>query len=121
MIGERYSLLGFEFDVEMAKRIVSGRPPVKLSKKSMRAAAKITRTDPDRVARANIESPGIIAQLPNWFGGGGLLIDGNHRAQRAIQLNKPFTVRVLTPRETERIMCDKERARQIKRKYKQSL
>lgn len=107
-----YSYLGerFKFDVDRAFKIVAdGREPVEVDEESIRRALKRTRIYKEHLEHVDLKYPGIIAHVScvtpeGDFASGHALIDGNHRAARALDLGVPFFAYVLTEAESEEIL-----------------
>lgn len=100
----------FKFDVDLAIQIVSdGREPVEVDDDTLRRALLDTEVDEQHLPHVNIGRPGIIANVTYHLDDGQtvtahLLIDGNHRAARSLQVERPFSVYLLTEAETARTL-----------------
>ncbi len=101
----------FIFDVDHANRLVlDGREPVELEEASIRMSlderAEINRK---HVATVDCSRPGIIAHVEyadadGQVYKGHVLIDGNHRAARCLELHQPFFAYLLTEEESRAIL-----------------
>lgn len=106
----RYMHRRYVFDVDLARRIVQdGRAPREVEPESVQWCIDTTRIYPQHVPHVNTRYPGIIAHvfypLPDGTEAHGhLLIDGNHRAARSVELNQPFYAFILTRAESRRIL-----------------
>ena len=91
----RYFKRNFLFDVERANEIVrDGREPVELDDESVRGSVDSSRICKPHVAHVDPARPGIIAHVQCLADDGELikghvLIDGNHRAARCLELESP--------------------------------
>ncbi len=98
------------FDVDLARRIVQdGRDPMEVEEESVRLSVEDTVIYPEHVQHVNTIYPGIITHL--WYPlddgelvHGHLLIDGNHRAARCLELGVPFFAHILTESESRQIV-----------------
>lgn len=108
----RYVKNMYRFDVDMARAFLAdGRDPIELEPDDVRYSVDNTRIYPEHLEHVNLKYPGIIAHY--WFPEkdgtilhGHLLIDGNHRAARSLQLGAPFFVQVLTEDESREILME---------------
>jgi len=99
----------FIFDVDLARKIVSdGRSPVELDPDDVRFAVQHCHVNQNHVPHVDPTIPGIISHVFYPQDGeiiqGHVFIDGHHRAARALQLNQPFYVHVLTESESRQIV-----------------
>jgi hypothetical protein len=99
----------FIFDVDLARKIVSdGRSPVELDRDDMRFSLEKCEVNHNHVPHVDPTIPGIISHVFFPQDGeivqGHVFIDGHHRAARALQLNQPFFVHVLTEAESRQIV-----------------
>lgn len=98
------------FDVDLARKLVQdGREPVEVDDESTRKSVRWSVIYPQHVQHVNTEFPGIITHVwhrqPNGERiHGHLLIDGNHRAARCLELGIPFFAHLLTEEESVRIL-----------------
>jgi hypothetical protein len=99
------------FDVDKANELVcDGREPVELDEQSVRMSlAERAELNPEHVARVDPSRPGIIAHVQYRTENGELfkghvLIDGNHRAARCLELERPFLAYLLTEAESRAIL-----------------
>lgn len=105
------------FDVDLAREIVSdGRDPTEIDPDDVEYSVKSSVIDEFHVPHVDISIPGIISHIfftqeDGEVVHGHVLIDGNHRAARALQLGKPFFAHVLTRAESRRILLRKPTAR----------
>lgn len=110
--GEVYRYFGrnFIFDVERANELVrDGRQPVEVDEQSVRESVECSRICQAHVAHVDPSRPGIIAHVKCLADDGEVvkghvLIDGNHRAARCLELNRPFFAFLLTEEESEAIL-----------------
>jgi hypothetical protein len=101
----------FVFDIDRARRIVSdGRKPVQLDEEDVRFAVKTSHVNRNHVPHVDPSIPGIISHVFYPQDGeiiqGHVFIDGHHRAARALDLNQPFFVHVLTEDESRQIVLE---------------
>ena len=99
----------FIFDIDQARKIVSdGREPVELDQDDIRFAVDSCRVNRNHVPHVDSTIPGIISHVFYPQDGqivqGHVFIDGHHRAARALELNQPFFVHVLTENESRQIL-----------------
>lgn len=99
------------FDVDLARQLVQddGREAVEVDEASVRQSVEWTVIHPEHVGHVNTKYPGIITHvwypLPNGERvHGHLLIDGNHRAARCLELGIPFFAHVLSEDESRQIV-----------------
>jgi hypothetical protein len=98
------------FDVDKANELIKdGREPVVVEEESVRYCAEKTEVNPDHLPHVDPARPGIIAHVQyrdedSKVYKGHALIDGNHRAARCLQLDRPFFAFVLTEEESEAIL-----------------
>jgi hypothetical protein len=98
------------FDVDLAKTFVQdGREPVEVEDESVRVSVDRSRIYPEHLEHVDTKYPGIITHV--WYTEptgerlhGHLLIDGNHRAARCLQLGIPFYAHVLSEEESLKIV-----------------
>lgn len=98
------------FDVDLARTMVQdGREPVEVDEESTRKSVRWSVIYPEHVKHVNTDYPGIITHV--WYPQpngqrlhGHLLIDGNHRAARCLELGIPFFAYVLTEDESWQIL-----------------
>ena len=98
------------FDVEGARAILTAhsRPQYLIDPHTL-PANTCDDLIAEHIAHVPLIEPGIIATVAFEMAGSGLqtfniLIDGRHRAARALNLSKPFFCALLTEEETGRIM-----------------
>ena len=100
----------FRFDVDRANALVlDGREPVELDEASTEKSVEKSEICEAHVGHVDAAKPGIIAHVECLADDGEVikgqvLIDGNHRALRCLQLKQPFTVYLLTERESKAIL-----------------
>ena len=99
----------FIFDVDLARKIVSdGRSPVELDRDDLRFAVETCHVNRNHVPHVDPTIPGIVSHVFFPQDGevvqGHVFIDGHHRAARALQLDRPFFVHVLTEDESRQIV-----------------
>jgi len=88
--------------VKLAKQLIAdGREPIVLSRDELTHFANRQQFDDSHVAHVNNE-PGIVGVIDSHF----ILIDGIHRAVRALRSGKPFLAYALTAEETA--ACEKQ-------------
>jgi hypothetical protein len=98
------------FDVDLARKFVQdSREPVEVDDESTRKSVRWSVIYPQHVGHVDTKYPGIITHV--WYtqpdGGrlhGHLLIDGNHRAARCLELGIPFYAQLLTEEESMKIL-----------------
>ena len=98
------------FDVSLARQIVlDGREPIELEPEDVRYSVDNSRIYSQHLEHVQTQYPGIIAHL--WYPEANgelvhahLLIDGNHRAARCLQLGLPYFVHVLTEEESRQVL-----------------
>lgn len=106
----RYFGRNFIFDVDRANEIVrDGREPVELEEESTRMSVECSRICEPHIPHVDPSRPGIIAQIECLADDGEVvkgqvLIDGNHRAARCLQLDRPFFAYLLSEEETSEIL-----------------
>lgn len=113
--GERYRYFGrnFVFDVDRANQLVrDGREPVELDEPSVRGSVEGSEICQEHVAHTDPSRPGIIAHVQCVADDGEVikghvLIDGNHRAARCLELGRPFYAFLLTEEESAAILTRK--------------
>lgn len=110
--GEMYQYFrgNFRFDVELANQLVrDGREPVELDEASVRTSVERTEICQEHLAHVDVSRPGIIAHVQctaddGEIVKGHILIDGNHRAARCLELNRPFLAYLLSEAESKAIL-----------------
>lgn len=113
--GELYRYFGrnFVFDVERANQLArDGREPVEVEEASARTSVEMSRICEAHVGHVDPSRPGIIAHVQCLADDGELikghvLIDGNHRAARCLELARPFFAFLLTEEESAAILLRK--------------
>jgi hypothetical protein len=113
--GEVYRYFGrnFVFDVDRANELIrDGRQPIEVEDESVRRSVELCRIREEHVAHVNPARPGIIAHVECLADDGEVvkghvLIDGNHRAARCLELALPFYAYVLSEEESESILLRK--------------
>ena len=98
------------FDVDLAREFVQDhRAPVEVEEESVRQSVEWSVIHPEHIGHVKTQYPGIITHV--WYPQpngeelhGHLLIDGNHRAARCLELGIPFFAHVLTEEESRRIL-----------------
>ncbi len=108
---ETYTMLRgmYKFDVDLARSIVSdGREPLALDIEDVKYALEWSVIHEPHLDHVDLTYPGIIAHYwyPDTSGEllhGTVLIDGHHRAAKALQRNVPFYVVVLTEAESKKV------------------
>jgi len=99
----------FIFDVDLARKIVSdGRSPMELDRDDLRFAVETCHVNRNHVPHVDPTIPGIVSYVffpqDDEIVQGHVFIDGHHRAARALQLDQPFFVHVLTEAESQQIV-----------------
>lgn len=100
----------YVFDVDRARELVSdGRESVELDEADARFFVHTSRIRWDHVPHVDLSIPGIVAHIffttnEGEFVRAQILIDGHHRAARALDLGQPFLVHVLSEDESEAIL-----------------
>jgi len=98
------------FDVDKANRLIrDGREPVVVEEESVRYCTEKTEVNPEHVPHVDPTRPGIIAHVQyrseeGEVFRGHVLIDGNHRAVRCLQLDRPFFAFLLSEEESQAIL-----------------
>ncbi len=110
----RFKHLGqrFRFDVSLARKMVlDNRTPVEVDEESIRLELEDTRIHKEHLLHVDTKYPGIISHV--WFPmnsheevHGHLLIDGNHRAARCLELGIPYFAYILTEEESREILLE---------------
>lgn len=98
------------FDVDLARQLVrDDREPVEVDDASVRQSVEWTVIYPEHVHHVDTRHPGIITHV--WYPmpngervHGHLLIDGNHRAARCLELGIPFYAYLLSEDESLQIV-----------------
>jgi hypothetical protein len=99
----------YKFDVDMARQIVAdGREAFELETEDVQHSLDWSRIYPQHLAHVDTKYPGIIAHY--WFPQkdaepmhGHVLIDGHHRAAKALELGIPFYVHILSEEESRAV------------------
>jgi hypothetical protein len=99
----------FIFDVDLARKIVSdGRNPMELDRDDLRFSLERCEVNQNHVPHVDPTIPGIVSHVFFPQDGeivqGHVFIDGHHRAARALQLEQPFFVHVLSEDESRQIV-----------------
>ena len=103
------------FDVDLARKIVSsGHQPMRLNLRDLRLEVESSELDEQHVAHVDPKIPGIISHIffPEADGSevhGHILIDGHHRAARALQLKQPFFAYILSEAESREVLLKQAR------------
>lgn len=105
--GKRYV-----FDVTRARQLVlDGRKPVEVEEDCLRIELEETRIHREHLPHVETKYPGLIAHV--WFplpsgelAHGHLLIDGNHRAARCLELGIPYFAHVLSEKESYSLLLE---------------
>lgn len=106
----RYLKKSYVFDVDLAHEIVNdGREPEEVEEESVKWCVDTTRIYPEHVAHVDTKYPGIIAHIfhpleDGTEAHGHVLIDGNHRAARCLELGIPFYAHILSEEESREIL-----------------
>lgn len=96
---EVYQLLSLRFKIDAAKELARGHLPHRVERAVLERWLEHAKIDPCHVQHLPADlGPGIEVTLP--VGCGMPIIDGNHRAARALAEEKEFLVYILTERET---------------------
>jgi len=99
----------YKFDVDKAREITSDdREAILLEKEDVEHAVKWAHIHEPHLDHVNMQYPGIVAHY--WYVTeekevlhGTVLIDGHHRAARALRDNIPFYIRLLSEEESRAI------------------
>lgn len=101
----------YVFDVDKANELTAdGREPVEVAEESVRMSlAERAKLTPEHIARVDPARPGIIAHVhyrtdEGEVFKGHVLIDGNHRAARCLELDRPFFAYLLSEEESRDIL-----------------
>ncbi len=101
----------YEYDVDRARQLVAdGREPVEIDEDSVRDSMIGCRIHDEHLEHVDMKYPGIIAHV--WLEEpttrerlqGHVLIDGNHRAARALRDGSPFFAYILGEAESREIL-----------------
>lgn len=96
---EWYQLLALRFNIQAAQKLSQNHIPVLVDRAALEAWLKNTRIDRAHAGHLPDDlGPGIQITLPS--GCGMPIIDGNHRAARALRDGKDFFVFILSEDET---------------------
>jgi hypothetical protein len=90
----------YRFDVTRAKELAGDRPPLRLSRRMLREQLEGVSVGADHLAHVDPAEPGILGWVRVWSAPERVLLDGHHRAARALADRVPFRARVLTEEET---------------------
>jgi hypothetical protein len=103
----------FVFNVDLANRLVAdGREPVEVEEQSVRMSiAERADINSEHVPKVDPTRPGVIAHVQyrsetGELFAGHVLIDGNHRAARCLELNRPFFAYLLTADESRAVLLE---------------
>jgi hypothetical protein len=111
---ERFRFLALEVDVAKAKQLVQGRPTMLLSVEFLRKVQSMVRINPNHLDHIpNYTEPGILMHLPGTLGS--LLVDGNHRAARALRDGREYEVRVIETYELTKVGVDPALVKRLER------
>jgi hypothetical protein len=99
----------YKFDVDLALSIVAdGREAFELDEEDVRHSLEWSEIHPQHLAHVDLRFPGVIAHY--WYTEadgtvlhGHVLIDGHHRAARALQEGVVFRAYVLSEEESKRV------------------
>lgn len=101
---EFYELLSLRFNIRLARELTRGHDLLRVEPADLERWLERARIDPAHVDHVPPNSgPGIMVTLPS--GCGMPLIDGNHRAARALRHRSEFVVTVLNEEETFALLC----------------
>jgi hypothetical protein len=96
---ESYNLLSLRFSICIAQQLTRHHQPILVEPESLRRWISNTRIDHEHVGHVPLKAgPGLQVTLP--AGCGKPIIDGNHRAARALLEDRDFYVYVLNEQET---------------------
>lgn len=112
----------YKFDVDLARELTSdGREAFLLEKDDVEHAVAWAHIHEPHLDHVDLTYPGIVAHY--WYVTeedevlhGTVLIDGHHRAARALRDNVPFYVRVLSEEESKQVTMREPEAVQAKSK-----
>jgi hypothetical protein len=99
----------YKFDVDLARKLTSdGRESYLLEKDDVEHAVAWAHIHEPHLDHVDLQYPGIVAHY--WFVTkddellhGTVLIDGHHRAARALREGVPFYVRVMSEQESKQV------------------
>lgn len=100
----------YKFDVDKANALVrDGRYPVVVDDESVRLSQEGCHLTKEHIPTVDPTRPGIIAHVRYRMEDGQIikghvLIDGNHRAARCLELGRPFFAFVLTEEESQAVL-----------------
>ncbi len=102
-VDEFYELLSLRFNVRIARELCRGHAPNLVNRRPLESWIEHARIDWEHVDHLPIAlGPGIMATFPS--GCGMPVIDGNHRAARALRKRHEFFAFVLDESETLELM-----------------
>jgi hypothetical protein len=90
----------YRFDITRAKELAGDRPPVRLDRRLTREQLEGAQVDVGHLAHVDPAEPGVVGTVRVWSVPKPVLLDGHHRAARALADRVPFRARVLTEEET---------------------
>jgi hypothetical protein len=90
----------YQFDVTRAKELAGDRPSVRIDRQAMREQLQGVTVDAGHLAHVDPSEPGVVGTVRVWSAPEPVLIDGHHRAARALADRLPFRARILTEEET---------------------
>ena len=109
----------YVFNVQLANQLVrDGRAPVEVDEASLRVVVESTDLTAEHIAQVDPTLPGIIAHVAYTTCEGEtlrghILLDGNHRAARCLELGLPFFAYLLSEAESEQIVLRRPEAGQL--------
>ncbi len=100
---EYFNLKWMRFSIRIAREIAFGRTPVLVEPTTLKQWLQNVRIDPEHVGHVPLNvGPGVKITFP--AGCGEPIIDGNHRAARALREGKSFFVVVLDEADTLQLL-----------------
>jgi hypothetical protein len=90
----------YRFDVTRAKELAGDRPSVRIGRRELRDHTHGVTVDAGHLAHVDPSEPGVVGTVRVWSAPEQVLLDGHHRAARALADRVPFRARVLTEEET---------------------
>ena len=102
---EVYKLLSLRFNIRIARELSRGHEQTVVDPQGLARWIENSHIDRAHIDHIPVDAgAGIMVTLPS--GCGKPLIDGNHRAARALRDDKPFAVVVLSETETLSLLCN---------------
>jgi len=117
---EYFQFMSYQFDVDKGNAIAADKTPVPLSPEELNQLRfSMIRVDSDHARTVDLSKPVLLATIAFDVGQlGVVLIDGYHRASRAIDDNVSMEGRVLTFEETLSCITDPSMVEDMQQIYK---